>query len=263
MIAGDILGERARLSAEKCALVYVPTGQRFSYAQLNQKAMCMAQVWVEQLELRKGDRIGILSQNSPEYVCAFFAAGKTGMILVPLSTRQTAHELAFVVENAGLSALLYEMEFARIASELQATRTPMKLLALDGAQWEAAHAGAEGREFCNLPCAPEDIYCLLYTSGTTGKPKGVMVPHRMILWNAYNPAISWQMRDSDVIPVITPMYHAGGLRFHTGDIVRIDLRDFSTLPAAPKRCSSPAESTCIPSRSKANSCCIPWWRTPR
>jgi fatty-acyl-CoA synthase len=211
MIAGDILGERARISAEKCALVYVPTAQRFSYAQLDQMTVRMARVWMEQLGLRKGDRIGILAQNSPEYVCAFFAAGKTGVVLVPLSTRQTAHELAFVVENAGLSALLYETEFTQIAGELRAARPSMKLLALNGVEWEAALASAEPSAFHNVPCAPEDVYCLLYTSGTTGKPKGVMLPHRMIVWNAYNTAISWQMRDSDVIPIITPMYHAGGL----------------------------------------------------
>jgi fatty-acyl-CoA synthase len=211
MIAGDILGERARIHAEKCALVFVPTGQRFSYAQLNQRTVRVARVWMEQLGLCKGDRVGILAQNSPEYVCAFFAAGKTGVVIVPLNIRQTAHELARVVEDAGLSALLYETQFTQIALELRAALPQMKLLALDGAEWEAALAEAEPRAFCNVPCAPEDVYCLLYTSGTTGKPRGVMIPHRMIVWNAYNTAISWQMRDSDVIPILTPMYHAGGL----------------------------------------------------
>jgi fatty-acyl-CoA synthase len=61
------------------------------------------------------------------------------------------------------------------------------------------------------PVSPEDTYCLLYTSGTTGKPKGVMLSHRMIAWNAYNTVISWQLRDTDVAPIFTPLYHAGGV----------------------------------------------------
>ncbi len=210
MIAGDILGERARIHPQKTALVYVPTGVRYSYAELDAHARRMASLWCGPLGLAKGARIGILAHNSVEYVAAFFAAGKSGVVLVPLNARQTAHELAFVVEDAGLSALLYETEFEALARELQSARPEMKLQALDEPAWDAAIADVDDN-FTNLPCAPEDVYCLLYTSGTTGRPKGVMLPHRMILWNAYNTAISWQMRDSDVIPIFTPMYHAGGL----------------------------------------------------
>ncbi|MGZ4809885.1 MAG: AMP-binding protein, partial [Thermoanaerobaculia bacterium] len=57
----------------------------------------------------------------------------------------------------------------------------------------------------------EAVYCLLYTSGTTGKPKGVMIPRRQLLWNGYNTAINWDLRADDVSPVYTPLYHAGGL----------------------------------------------------
>ncbi|HSK74825.1 MAG TPA: AMP-binding protein, partial [Thermoanaerobaculia bacterium] len=60
-------------------------------------------------------------------------------------------------------------------------------------------------------CDPEDLWCLLYTSGTTGRPKGVMIPHRMVVWNGYNTVIGWQLRADDVSPVFTPLYHAGGL----------------------------------------------------
>ena len=229
MIAGDILGERARVLPEKCALVYVPSGRRFSYAELNRMTEQMARIWTAQLGLRKGERIGILAQNSPEYVCAFFAAGKSGIVLVPLNARQTAHELSLVVQDAGLSALLYETQFTATARELYAVRPQMKLLALDGAAWQAAMAvagrvsGGEGiaqkiacaglpsASFWPMGMGPEDLFCLLYTSGSTGRPKGVMVPHRMVLWNAYNTAVTWQMRDSDVIPIITPLHHAGGL----------------------------------------------------
>ena len=210
MIAGDILGERARIHPQKTALVYVPTGVRYSYAELDAHARRMASLWRGPLGLAKGARIGILAHNSVEYVAAFFAAGKSGVVLVPLNARQTAHELAFVVEDAGLGALLYETQFEALARELRSTHPELKLQPLDGPAWDTAMAAADD-SFASVPCAPEDVYCLLYTSGTTGRPKGVMLPHRMIVWNAYNTAISWQMRDSDVIPIFTPMYHAGGL----------------------------------------------------
>ncbi|HKS25458.1 MAG TPA: AMP-binding protein, partial [Thermoanaerobaculia bacterium] len=63
--------------------------------------------------------------------------------------------------------------------------------------------------------APSDIYCLLYTSGTTGKPKGVMIPRRQLYWNGYNTAINWDLRADDVSPIFTPLYHAGGIAAFT------------------------------------------------
>src|SRR5437763_7892927 len=57
----------------------------------------------------------------------------------------------------------------------------------------------------------EDIYCLLYTSCTTGRPKGVMIPKLQLFWNGYNTAVNWGLRDDDISPIYTPMYHAGGL----------------------------------------------------
>ena len=211
MIAGDIIGERARIDPSRCALISVATGERLSYAELDRRTQQMAQIWTAQLGLQPGDRIGILALNSIEYIAAFLACGKSGIILVPLNSRQTAHELAFVVEDAGLAALLYETEFAAVAEELGRQRPQMKRLPLDGPEWHSAQAATADAPFQNHPCAPEDVFCLLYTSGTTGRPKGVMLPHRMIVWNAYNTAISWQLRDNDVIPIFTPLHHAGGL----------------------------------------------------
>jgi fatty-acyl-CoA synthase len=70
--------------------------------------------------------------------------------------------------------------------------------------------GNSGRD-ARAPRNPEDPYCLLYTSGTTGKPKGVMIPKRQLYWNGYNTAVNWGLREDDVSPIYTPLYHAGGV----------------------------------------------------
>jgi fatty-acyl-CoA synthase len=215
MLHGDVLGERARLTPEKIALVCVPTGQRFTYRELDARAAACAAAWLGPLGLAKGDRIGILANNRVELLDAFFAAGKSGVILVPLGTRLTAHELAYIVRDAGARTLVYDSAFAATVRELRASVTLERWIALDDT------ADPSDFRYVDLlePRAPspgprphpEDIYCLLYTSGTTGKPKGVMIPHRMVAWNGYNTALCWQLREDDVSPVFTPLYHAGGL----------------------------------------------------
>jgi len=216
MISADILGERARLTPEKTALVYVSTGERLSYAELNRRAGLAARVWTEVCGLSKGDRVGILAHNSVEFLEAFFAAAKSGVVLVPLSTRATPHELEFIVRDSGMKALAFEEEHRGTAEALRKTIRLAHWIALGGGssvdlsypRFKGQLVAAKG-EFAR--CEPEDLLCLLYTSGTTGKPKGVMIPHRMAAWNAYNTVVSWQLREDDISPVFTPLYHAGGL----------------------------------------------------
>jgi fatty-acyl-CoA synthase len=216
VIAGDILGERARLTPDKTALVLAATGQRFTYAQLNERAVRCAS-FLRSLGIQQGERVGILANNRVEFVDTFFAAGKTGIILVPLNTRLTAHELAYIVRDSGMKSLIYDGDFAATITKLREQVEIEHWNALDAVlhavdrSYVAETATIDSDSFAPTRCHSEDIYCLLYTSGTTGKPKGVMLPHRMIVWNAYNTVMSWQLRDTDISPIFTPMYHAGGL----------------------------------------------------
>jgi len=118
-MTGDILGHRARLSPDAIALIHVPTGRQFTYAELNRRALQCARVWTDLCALAPGDRLCILSENRVEYVDAFWAAGKSGVILVPLGTRSTAHELQQILADCGPRCLMYSARYEKLAYELQ------------------------------------------------------------------------------------------------------------------------------------------------
>jgi fatty-acyl-CoA synthase len=217
MISGDILGERARVGPDTVALICVSTRLQFTYGELNRRALQCARIWTDLCFLRPGDRVCMLSENRVEYVDAFWAAGKSGIIFVPLGTRSTAHELHQILADCGPRCLMYSARYEKLANELQQLVAFENLISLDAEDdipKTLSYAKAIDRVHADpfsTRLQPEDIFCLLYTSGTTGRPKGVMIPHRQIAWNAYNTVISWQLRQSDRVQVYTPMYHAGGL----------------------------------------------------
>ena len=217
MICADIIGERSRLSPDRTAVVDVATGARLSYREMDHRAATCARTWLYGLGLKHGDRIGILSGNRLEFLDALFAAAKSGVILVPLGTRLTAAELAVIVSDCKLSALIYGADHAETVRELTAQADVGRLVALDeeGAGddivWPRLLESLGEGDYVPAVCQPDDPYCLLYTSGTTGRPKGVITPHRMVAWNAYNTVVCWQLSEDDVSPIFTPLYHAGGL----------------------------------------------------
>jgi fatty-acyl-CoA synthase len=217
-LQADIVGERARLTPKRPALVVVEPELRLDYGELDERVARCARVLTEILGMGHGDRVGILSHNRVEYLEAFFAAGKTGITVVPLGTRLTAAELEHIIRDSGLRILLYDEANAETVGRLRS------LVALEA--WVALDSPLETNDasyadlVASLPndsawqptlCDGEDLFALLYTSGTTGQPKGVMIPHRMVIANAFNTVCGWQLTSSDISPVFTPLYHTGGL----------------------------------------------------
>jgi fatty-acyl-CoA synthase len=171
----------------------------------------------EAFGVAKGDRVAVLAHNCPAFVELFFAVGKIGAILTPLNWRLSASELEYIMGDCQPRVLFYGAELAETAMALCESSdlpTPVCLDAPvpDGApRYEEELAKASASEPTQPPLAADDTYCILYTSGTTGKPKGAMIPHRQVLWNCINTAASWGLSERDVSPVFTPMFHAGGL----------------------------------------------------
>lgn len=198
MFDGDLLRERARVTPERTALVLVETGERISYAELNGRAERAASALRGLLS--RGERFGILDLNSIELLELFLAAGRAGVIAVPLSTRATSHELDHIAADCDMQVLFYGSE---LRDTVESMKTVPRRFSID--YREPGHGPAREET------AEEETYCLLYTSGTTGRPKGVMIPRRQLYWNGYNTVMNWGLRDTDITPVFTPLYHAGGL----------------------------------------------------
>jgi len=206
MFDGDLLAERARVTPDKIALIAIENGERLTYAQLSQRTDRAAAV-LHDAGIAPGDRYGILAHNSIDYIAFFFAAGRVGAIVVPLSTRATAHELSQIAKDCGMKHLLFGPELESVASRLNVDRCPLTVGEATHRNRVAALTTVSGQR----STSGDAVHCLLYTSGTTGKPKGVMIPRRQLFWNGYNTAINWDLRADDVSPVYTPLYHAGGL----------------------------------------------------
>jgi fatty-acyl-CoA synthase len=194
MFAGDLLAERARITPDRVALISVETGERLTYAQLNDRANGAA-VMILDAGVQPGDRAGLFAVNSIDFIAVFFGALKAGVIVVPLSTRATAHELSIIAADCGMKMLFHDGSAPDMAG---VTLTKLNIVPTT-------------RPLPHRLIDPESIACLLYTSGTTGKPKGVMIPHRQLFANGYNTAINWGLREDDIAPIFTPLYHAGGV----------------------------------------------------
>jgi fatty-acyl-CoA synthase len=175
MHAADLLSKRAELTPDRVALVEAATGCRFTYAELNVRACRLANFLRDRLGVAPGDRVSILARNSVVFLDLLYGLPKIGAIFAPFNWRLTAHELAYMVDDLAPTVLLYEAEFAPVVMELAAAAPSLRLLALDGATL-ATLAAAPADEPLRPHMDLETPYCILYTSGTTGHPKGAIIP---------------------------------------------------------------------------------------
>ena len=216
LVLGDILRRHASVRGEKTA--YVIGDTRLSYgafhARSNQLARALARRGV-----RRGDRVAVMAANRPEYPIIYFAVIKLGAIVVPVNARFTAAEIATVVGHAEADTFLVAGEFAAVVERLRADGglpRVRQFIVLDAsaALPDAAHfavlADAESEDDVDASVDEHDPHVMLYTSGTTGSPKGTLVSHRSYWLQGATSHLQQGFGEDDIALSMFPMFHMGG-----------------------------------------------------
>lgn len=164
----------------------------------------LATYLTEVLKLSKGDRVAVLAEHCLEYVSLFSAAQKSGIVIVPLNYRLSSVELEYIIKDAEPSVVFYEEQFAALIPEKAEGFTyPIDKLTNNWNQNTISH-------FENITLYEDDCIFLLYTSGTTGFPKGVKYTHKMLFWNSINTSISLVINTETNTVNVMPPFHTGG-----------------------------------------------------
>jgi acyl-CoA synthetase (AMP-forming)/AMP-acid ligase II len=213
---GDIAQAHAAAHAGKVA--FISGGRAFTFGQANDRMNRLNNA-LAGLGLAKGDRVAILSRNRPEYVEAYGVA-KSGMIAVPLNWRLSSRELFHLLKDSRPSVVLAEPEFTPILDGLRLDLEGVRRFVTFGpakAGWlayEALLAGASGGE-PRADVRSDDPLCLMYTSGTTGAPKGAVLTHGGLIRNCRVAAETMlRLGPEDVALAVMPLFHVGGMWYH-------------------------------------------------
>jgi len=211
---GALLSRRAMVSPKKFGLIY--EGAHLTYRQMNERASRTANA-LKKMGVKAGDRVAILSQNCPEYYDTLFGVGKMGGIMVPLNWRLVEPELEYILNDCGAGTLVFGPEYTRLASNLRGKIAAKNFIFIgDEEMPDFAQSFTKLREG-GSPDEPQlvgdedDPVVIMYTSGTTGKPKGAILTHGCFFWASVTFHAVITRHEEDKTLVILPLFHIAGM----------------------------------------------------
>jgi len=203
----DWIGNRARLTPDRVAIIDADQNRSFTYENINERAQAVA-AWLISNGVQKGDRIALLSPNHIAYFDLLFACTKVGAIFVPLNWRLSSEEINTILQDCEPTLIGYHTKFCNTVGSLEVEKK--KLFTVNTSDFEEM-IEQKGKWTEAVQVCEEDASMIIYTGGTTGKPKGVVLAHRSIMCNAINTVLSWNLMDSDCALTSMPLFHTGGL----------------------------------------------------
>jgi fatty-acyl-CoA synthase len=210
-----VLKQNAESFPDKECLIGL--GKRFTYRQLDQRVDSLAQGLMD-LGLGKGDIVAVLLYNCCEYMEITFAVNRIGAVWLPLNFRLAGEEFHYILENAGAKGLITEPEFVPVISSIRKDLPELKHYFLLGTDVPKGWIDYDqlvdaNRGSCPSPADVEmdDLHRLMYTSGTTAHPKGVMITYGNLYWKNFAHILYFKLTEADRTLVVGPFYHVGGM----------------------------------------------------
>lgn len=215
----DLVRRAGARSGEAAALAHVPAGsstaRETTWAELDRDVDAAAAGLRSELRLRTGDRVALVLDNSPAFVTAYFATLRAGLVAVPVNTGYTAPEMARLLSDADVHVVLCDDSSVAVVEEAVAgtNRVHVDPAGLDAVIAAGRSAGPQA-----APVGGESLAVLMFTSGTSGRPRGAMLSHRALLANldqclALDPV---PMQPEDVVLLVLPLFHVYGLNAGLG-----------------------------------------------
>ncbi len=216
LLTDDFLRRSARLYGDKLAIV--DGERRFTYREYQERVNQLSHALLG-LGIAPGDRVCMLSPNSHFFLESFYATSQIGAILVPLNYRLVSEDHAYILNHAGVRAVLVDYEYTAVLDEIRPKLQNVEIwiVAQDSGDapqgwtsWETLIADAAKTHPPELERGENDLVSINYTSGTTARPKGVMLTHRNCYINAYNLIAHLRIAHDDVELWTLPMFHCNG-----------------------------------------------------
>jgi len=213
MNLSDLIERNAAFAPEKPALKF--EDKTLSYAAFHSRILQAARALETEFGVTKGDRVAILSLNRPDYLVLLYACARLGAVLVPLNWRLAVAEQLFILRDCGAKVLVLEQAFAEVLRTLETSTAIAGLdFAPSGAKsFDEIVARAHGESSTNA-----DLSCpllIVYTSGTTGRPKGAVLRQEALLWNGVMSQHMHDLTSRDHVLTVLPFFHVGGLNIQT------------------------------------------------
>ena len=217
LLISDFINRAVKLYGPSEAVV--DGDERWTYAEFGARANQLGH-GLAALGVGKGDRVGILSPNSHHFLEAFYGVASIGAVIVPMNYRLIADDFDYIINHVGAKVMLVDSDYTAVIDELRpklptvehfvVARFAGAPLADGWRDWEDVIAGQPATAPPDPGLDENDLYSINYTSGTTARPKGVMLTHRNIYLNAYNFLVHSRISNEDVEMWTLPMFHANG-----------------------------------------------------
>ena len=209
------MAQRALRSPQRRALTF--EGQTWTYAQLQRNIDVLASMLREH-GVARGDRVGFLGLNQPAFFETMFAAARLGAVFVPLNFRLSAPELRYIIDDAQMHTLVVDAGHRPVIDAVRNELTGVQMWSADDPAegWPSIAAAQVAAPLVHGEAVGEDdVALIMYTSGTTGRPKGAMLTHGNLWWNSTNSLLTVDILEDDVSLVAAPLFHIGGLNVTT------------------------------------------------